>query len=204
MVFEGDTPRMPLAEIAHVWHRAPQLLPADIDPAGLEVIAGYKAARDTGTFSYACHAVVVAVDTELGAVEILDYAIAEDGGTLVNPMVVDGQIIGGTAQGIGTALYEEMPFDENGQPLASTLADYMLPGAPEVPSIRIDHIETPSPYTEFGQKGIGEGGAIAPPAAIVNAINDALRDMGVEMTESPVSPKRLLAAIAAARGGARA
>jgi carbon-monoxide dehydrogenase large subunit len=204
MVFEGDTPRMPLAEIAHVWHRAPQLLPADIDPAGLEVIAGYKAARDTGTFSYACHAVVVAVDTELGAVEILDYAIAEDGGTLVNPMVVDGQIIGGTAQGIGTALYEEMPFDENGQPLASTLADYMLPGAPEVPSIRIDHIETPSPYTEFGQKGIGEGGAIAPPAAIVNAINDALRDMGVEITESPVSPKRLLAAIAAARGGARA
>jgi carbon-monoxide dehydrogenase large subunit len=146
--------------------------------------------------------VVVAVDTELGAVEILDYAIAEDGGVLVNPMVVDGQIMGGTAQGIGTALYEEMPFDENGQPLASTLADYMLPGAPEVPSMRIEHLETPSPYTEFGQKGIGEGGAIAPPAAIVNAINDALKDMGVEITESPVSPRRLLAAIAAARARA--
>jgi len=202
MVFEGDTPRLSLAEIAHTWHRAPQLLPADIDPAGLEVIAGYKAARDSGTFSYACHAVVVAVDTELGAVEILDYAIAEDGGVLVNPMVVDGQIMGGTAQGIGTALYEEMPFDENGQPLASTLADYMLPGAPEVPSMRIEHLETPSPYTEFGQKGIGEGGAIAPPAAIVNAINDALKDMGVEITESPVSPRRLLAAIAAARARA--
>ena len=201
-VFEGDAARMSLADIAHVWHRAPQLLPADIDPAGLEVIAGYKAGRDTGTFSYACHAVVVAVDTELGAVEILDYAIAEDGGVLVNPMVVDGQIIGGTAQGIGTALYEEMPFDENAQPLASTLADYMLPGAPEVPSIRIGHIETPSPYTEFGQKGIGEGGAIAPPAAIANAINDALCDMGVEITESPMSPKRLLAALAAARAGA--
>ena len=203
-VFEGEAARMSLADIAHVWHRAPQLLPADIDPAGLEVIAGYKAGRDTGTFSYACHAVVVAVDTELGAVEILDYAIAEDGGVLVNPMVVDGQIIGGTAQGIGTALYEEMPFDENGQPLASTLADYMLPGAPEVPSIRIGHIETPSPYTEFGQKGIGEGGAIAPPAAIANAINDALHDMGVEITESPMSPRRLLAAIAAARAGAAA
>ncbi len=203
-VFEGSTARMSLAEVAHVWHRAPQLLPADIDPAGLEVIAGYKAARDTGTFSYACHAVVVAVDTELGAVEILDYAIAEDGGVLVNPMVVDGQILGGVAQGIGTALYEEMPFDENGQPLASTLADYMLPGAPEVPSIRIEHIETPSPYTEFGQKGIGEGGAIAPPAAIVNAINDALKDLGVEITESPVSPKRLLAAISAARAVASA
>ena len=204
LVFQDNEARMSLADIAHVWHRAPQLLPADIDPAGLEVIAGYKAARDTGTFSYACHAVVVAVDTGLGAVEILDYAIAEDGGVLVNPMVVDGQIIGGTAQGIGTALYEEMPFDENGQPLASTLADYMLPGAPEVPSIRIGHIETPSPYTEFGQKGIGEGGAIAPPAAIVNAINDALKDMGVEITESPASPKRVLAAIAAARAGAAA
>jgi aerobic carbon-monoxide dehydrogenase large subunit len=202
MVLHLGKPVMPLSQIAHTWHRAPQLLPADIDPAGLEVIAGYKATRDTGTFSYACHAVVVAVDTELGAVEILDYAIVEDGGVLVNPMVVDGQIIGGTAQGIGTALYEEMPFDENGQPLASTLADYMLPGAPEVPSMRISHIESPSPYTEFGQKGIGEGGAIAPPAAIVNAINDALADLGVEITESPVTPKRLLAAIAAAKVGA--
>jgi aerobic carbon-monoxide dehydrogenase large subunit len=199
MIVHLGKPCMPLAQVAHTWHRAPQLLPVDIDPAGLEVIAGYKAARDTGTFSYACHAVVVAVDTELGAVEILDYAIVEDGGVLVNPMVVDGQIIGGTAQGIGTALYEEMPFDENGQPLASTLADYMLPGAPEVPSMRIAHIESPSPYTEFGQKGIGEGGAIAPPAAIVNAINDALADLGVEITESPVTPKRLLAAIAAAK-----
>ena len=203
-VFEGDAARMSLADIAHVWHRAPQMLPADVEPAGLEVIAGYKAGRDTGTFSYACHAVVVVVDTELGAVEIIDYVIAEDGGVLVNPMVVDGQIIGGAAQGIGTALYEEMPFDENGQPLASTLADYMLPGAPEVPSIRIEHIETPSPYTEFGQKGIGEGGAIAPPAAIANAINDALQGMGVEITESPMSPKRLLAAISAARARATA
>lgn len=204
MVLEGAAPRLALAEVAWVWHRAPQRLPADIDPAGLEVVAGYKAARDTGTFSYAVHAVVVAVDTELGAVELLDYAVVEDGGVLVNPMVVDGQIIGGTAQGIGTALYEEMPFDDNGQPLASTLADYMLPGAPEVPAIRIEHIETPSPYTEFGQKGIGEGGAIAPPAAIVNAINDALAPLGVEITESPVSPKRLLAALAAARAGGSA
>jgi carbon-monoxide dehydrogenase large subunit len=190
---------MSLAEVAYVWYRSPQLLPDDIDPAGLEVIAGYKAKRDTGTFSYACHAVVVAVDPKLGSVDILDYVIIEDGGFLVNPMGVDGQIIGGVAQGIGTALYEEMPFDEHGQPLASTLADYMLPGAPEVPSIRIQHIESPSPYTEFGQKGIGEGGAIAPPAAIVNAINDALKDMGVEIAESPISPKRLLAAIAKAK-----
>jgi carbon-monoxide dehydrogenase large subunit len=118
---------------------------------------------------------------------------------LVNPMIVDGQVYGGTAQGIGTALYEEMPFDENGQPLASTLADYLLPGATEVPSVRIEHMETPSPYSEFGQKGIGEGGAIGPPAAIANAINDALRPLGVEIGETPITPRRLMAAVAARR-----
>ena len=187
-----------LAEVAHLYYRQPQRLPADMDPAGLEALTGYKASVDTGTFSYACHAVAVAVDTTLGQVDLLDYVIVEDGGTLINPMIVDGQICGGTAQGIGTALYEEMPYDESGQPLASTLAEYMLPGATEVPPLRLVHMHTPSPYTEFGQKGIGEGGAIAPPAAIVNAINDALAPLGAEITEVPASPRRILAAIRAA------
>jgi carbon-monoxide dehydrogenase large subunit len=114
-------------------------------------------------------------------------------------MVVDGQIYGGTAQGIGTALFEEMGYSSEGQPLASTLSDYLLPGATEVPNVRILHMETPSPYTAFGQKGIGEGGAIAPPAAIVNAINDALADLGVEFTETPVTPRKIIAAIEAAK-----
>jgi carbon-monoxide dehydrogenase large subunit len=192
---EGTDRRLSLAEIAHVWYRKPQLLPVDVDPAGLEATAGYKAKVDTGTFSYACHATTVAVDTETGHVEILDYVIVEDGGTLVNPMIVDGQVFGGTAQGVGTALYEEMPFDEQGQPLATTLADYLLPSATEVPSIRIDHMETPSPHTRFGQKGLGEGGAIAPPAAIANAVNDALAPLGVEITESPLTPRRIVEAL---------
>ena len=196
---ERSDKRMTLAEVAHTWYRQPQLLPPDVHAGGLETTAGYKAQVDTGTFSYACHAVALAVDTELGNVELLDYVIAEDGGTLINPMVVDGQIYGGAAQGIGTALYEEMPYDGAGQPLASTLADYMLPGATEVPAVRIVHMETPSPYTAFGQKGIGEGGAIAPPAAIVNAVNDALAGLGVELTETPVTPRRVLAALAAAK-----
>jgi carbon-monoxide dehydrogenase large subunit len=165
----------------------------------LETVVGYKAQVDTGTFSYACHAVALAVDTDMGDVEILDYVIVEDGGTLVNPMVVDGQIYGGTAQGIGTALFEEMGYTNEGQPLASTLSDYLLPGATEVPNVRILHMETPSPYTAFGQKGIGEGGAIAPPAAIVNAVNDALADLGVELTETPVTPRKIIAAIEAAK-----
>ena len=191
----GTDRGMSLAEVAHVWYRKPQLLPADVDPAGLEATAGYRAKVDTGTFSYACHATTVAVDTETGHVEILDYVIVEDGGTLVNPMIVDGQVFGGTAQGVGTALYEEMPFDPQGQPLATTLADYLLPSATEVPSMRIDHLETPSPYTRFGQKGIGEGGAIAPPAAIANAVNDALAPLGVEITESPLTPRRIVEAL---------
>ncbi len=195
----GPAGRVSVSEVARTWYRRPQDLPPDVDPGGLELTAGYKAGRDTGTFSYAAHAVVVAVDPETGEVSMLDYVVVEDGGVLVNPMIVDGQIWGGAAQGIGTALYEEMRYDAQGQPLASTLSDYLLPGATEVPDIRILHMETPSPYTRFGQKGLGEGGAIAPPAAITNAINDALKDLGAELLVSPITPRRIVEAIDKAR-----
>jgi carbon-monoxide dehydrogenase large subunit len=186
-----------LREIARAWYLTPQHLPPDVNAGGLEVTAGYKPDRDAGTFSYASHAAVVAVDPETGAIEILDYVVCEDGGRLVNPMIVDGQICGGTAQGIGTALYEAMPFDAHGQPQASTLADYLLPGAMEVPNIRILHMETPSPHTAFGVKGIGEGGAVGPPAAIVSAVNDALRLVGAEVHDLPLTPRRVLVALGA-------
>jgi carbon-monoxide dehydrogenase large subunit len=199
----GPNGSIALSEIAHTWYRRPQDLPPDVDPAGLESTSGYKPQRDSGTFSYAVHAVTVAVDPDLGNVELLDYVIVEDGGVLVNPMIVDGQIYGGLAQGIGTALYEEMPFDAAGQPLATTLADYLLPGPTEVPEPRLDHMETPSPYTMFGVKGIGEGGAIAPPAAIANAVNDALRPLGVDLLHSPISPRRIVLAVLAAREAGR-
>ena len=187
-----------LADVGRLWYRQPENLPDDVNPRGVEVTQGYRAVRDSGTFSYACHACVVEVDVETGGIEILDYVVVEDGGVLVNPMIVDGQVLGGAAQGIGTALYEEMPFDEAGQPLASTLADYRLPGAAEVPAIRIEHMETPSPYSRFGQKGIGEGGAIGPPAAIANAINQALAPLGVEVNETPITRERMLKKIAQA------
>ena len=199
----GPNGSVTLKEIAFTWYRRPQDLPADVDPGGLEATSGYKPKRDTGTFSYAAHAVCVAVDPDMGDVEILDYVIVEDGGVLVNPMIVDGQIYGGLAQGIGTALYEEMPFDRSGQPLNTTLADYLLPGPTEVPEPWLDHMETPSPYTRFGVKGIGEGGAIAPPAAIGNAVNDALRSFGIEMLHSPITPHRIVEAVCAARGAER-
>jgi carbon-monoxide dehydrogenase large subunit len=187
-----------LQEIARAWYLQPQHLPPDVDPGGLEVTAGYRAGRDSGTFSYAAHAAVIAVDPGTGLVQVLDYAVVEDGGTLINPMIVDGQIRGGTAQGIGTCLFEEMPFDAQAQPKISTLLDYMLPGATEVPNVRVLHMQTPSPFTEFGMKGIGEGGAVGPPAAIVGAVNDALRPVNAEVHDLPLTPARILAAIAAA------
>jgi aerobic carbon-monoxide dehydrogenase large subunit len=200
----GPQRAIPLREVAEAWYLRPQQLPPDVDLGGLEATVGFRPTRDTGAFSYASHAAVVAVDTEIGSVEILDYVIVEDCGTLVNPMVVDGQTLGGAAQGIGTAIYEESPFDPNGQPLASTFADYLLPGPTEIPAIRIFHMQTPSPYTAFGIKGMGEGGAIAPPAVIFNAVNDALRPLGVELTETPLTPRRLLAAIEAANAAQQA
>jgi carbon-monoxide dehydrogenase large subunit len=195
----GPSGSITLRDIARTWYLKPQNLPQGVDMGGMEATIGYRPNPDTGTFSYATHAALVAVDPEIGAVEILDYAVVEDGGKLVNPMVVDGQILGGLAQGVGTALYEEMPFDSSGQPLASTLADYLLPSAMELPTVKIDHMETPSPYTEFGVKGIGEGGAIAAPAAIANAVNDALRPLAAELLVSPITPQRVLDAIAHGR-----
>ena len=177
-----------LHDIAATWYLKPQNLPDDVDPRGLEATEGYKTVKDTGTFSYACHAVVVEVDIDTGHVTLEDYVIVEDAGTMINPMIVDGQVMGGAVQGIGTALFEEMPFDASGQPLASTLADYHLPVAADIPDIRIIHMETPSPLSRFGQKGIGESGAIGPPAAIANAVNDALRPFGASVSQVPLTP----------------
>jgi carbon-monoxide dehydrogenase large subunit len=195
----GPRGNVSLADIARAYYLAPADLPGDIDAHGLEVTGGYAPERLTGVHTGSAHATVVAVDAETGGVEILDYVVVEDAGVLINPMIVDGQIHGGTAQGIGAALFEEMPFDAQGQPLASTLADYLLPGSAEVPDVRVFHMETPSPYTEFGQKGVGEGGAIGPAAAIANAVNDALHKLGVEICEIPITPRRILEAIAKAR-----
>jgi carbon-monoxide dehydrogenase large subunit len=191
----GPRGTLTIRQIAHACHMRPDSVPADSGPSVLEVTAGFKPEVDSGAIGFGSHAAVVAVDTETGQVEILDYVIVEDCGTVVNPLIVEGQAIGGAAQGIGQALYEEMPYDAAGQPLASTLADYLVPGAVEVPRIRVFHMETPSPYTERGIKGVGEASTIGAPSAIMCAINDALRPLGVEITEAPVTPRRILEAI---------
>ncbi len=188
------------AAVGRAWYLRPENLPDDVDTAGLEVTEGYKPLVDTGVFSYASHAALVAVDPRTGFVKILDYVVVEDCGRVVNPMIVEGQTTGGVAQGIGTALFEESIYDAQGQPLASTLMDYLLPGSTDMPTIRLAHTETLSPYSAHGIKGVGEGGAIAPAATIVNAINDALRPLGAELTEIPATPQRIRAAIEATSG----
>jgi carbon-monoxide dehydrogenase large subunit len=194
----GASASVSFAEIAFAANARPDQLPTGMAPL-LETVATYEPTDSGGVFAYGTHAVVVAVEPESGVTELLDYVVAEDCGTMINPMIVDGQVQGGIAQGIGTALYEEIPYDELGQPLATTFADYMVPCAPEIPSVRIEHLVSPALTTEYGVKGLGEGGAIAPPAAIANAIADAFRDIGASFNETPLTPRRVSEAIDLAR-----
>src|SRR5437660_3070939 len=144
-VVQGPQGSVSIAEIAKVAHLRMDGLPPGVDPL-LDATATYEPQISTGVFSYATHGAVVAVDPETGFIELLDFAVAEDCGTMINPMIVQGQIRGGVVQGIGTALYEEIPYDDTGQPLAGTLADYLLPGAAELPAIKIGHLHTPTPH----------------------------------------------------------
>ncbi len=194
----GSKGSVTIAEIAGAAHLRMHELPPGVEPL-LEAVATYEPAVGTGVYSYATHGAVVAVDPETGVIEVLDFAVAEDCGTMVNPMLVEGQIRGGVVQGIGTALHEEIRYDEQGQPLSATFLDYHMPGANETPSIRIAHLHTKATDTEYGMKGMGEGGAVIPPAAIANAVRDALAPLGVEINETPMTPQRVLAAIQASR-----
>jgi aerobic carbon-monoxide dehydrogenase large subunit len=163
-------------------------MPDDMAP-GLEVHATHD---PTGiAYSYATHAAAVAVDVETGVVEIEGYWVVHDCGTVVNPMIADGQIQGGVAQGIGVALFEDVIYQDDGQPAISTYMDYLLPLASDVPDVEMDHFETPSPHTPGGMKGLGEGGLIPTPAAIANAVCAAVPEIAGEVMETPLSPSRL-------------
>jgi aerobic carbon-monoxide dehydrogenase large subunit len=139
----------------------------------------------------------VEVDPTTGAVTILRYVVSEDCGNMINPMVVEGQIAGGVVQGIGGVFYEHFEYDENGNPLTTTFLDYHLPTAAEVPDLEYGHVVTPS-ATPGGYKGMGEGGAIASPAALINAVRDALTPFGARITSQPLTPEAIVDAIDAA------
>src|SRR5262249_7722461 len=152
----------------------------------------------TVTWSYAVHAALIEVDIELGRVGIEKYVIAHDCGVVVNPMLVEGQIVGGAAQGIGGALLEEFNYDSEGQLLAGSLMDYMVPTACEIPDMHLIHQHSPSPLNPLGVKGVGEGGPIAPPAVIANAVSDALRSFAVEFNRTPIKPQVIQQAVRSA------
>jgi carbon-monoxide dehydrogenase large subunit len=158
--------------------------------------------QPTVTYTSATHVAVVDVDPGTGAVKLLRYLVAHDCGTIINPVIVEGQIHGGVAQGVGGGLLEEMVYDEQAQLLTGTFMDYLVPTAMELPPIETVHLEYPSPRNPLGMKGIGEGGAISPPAAIANAVEDALAPFGVRVTRTPLGPSVVLGLIeqAAARG----
>jgi len=145
------------------------------------------------TAAFGANAPIVEVDVNTGSVEILTFHTVRDCGTMLNPMIVEGQAHGGIAQGIGAALLEEFGYEENGQPQAITLFDYLLPSIENVPEIQMEHTETPSPFTETGAKGVGEGGMIDAPASIATSINAALDPLSVEEPASqiPVAPDHL-------------
>ncbi|MGA2943470.1 MAG: xanthine dehydrogenase family protein molybdopterin-binding subunit [Xanthobacteraceae bacterium] len=169
--------------------------PPGVD-AGLEETFYFE--PPTVTWSYAAHAAIVEVDVEVGRVHIENYAIAHDCGVVVNPMLVEGQIVGGAVQGIGGAMYESIAYDASGQPQNTTLADYMLPNACDLPPMVLIHQHSPSPRNPFGVKGVGEGGPIAPPAVIANAVSDALRDFKAEFNRTPITPQQIDAVVRAA------
>jgi len=158
--------------------------------AGLEETCYWQ--PETVTWSNAVHAAIVEVDPDTGRVIVDDYAVAHDCGVVVNPMLVEGQIMGGAAQGLGGILCEAIVYDANGQLLSGSLMDYALPTAADIPSMTIVHQHSPSPLNPLGVKGVGEGGAVAPPAAIANAVCDALAAFGVEVNQTPINPEQLV------------
>jgi 2-furoyl-CoA dehydrogenase large subunit len=205
--------RKTLPELAQVAYRDLLSLPADMEP-GLEGRYYYRPAianlpdeqrrvRNQLFVSNAGHAAVVEVDIETGKVSILKYAIVHDCGTVLNPVIVEGLVHGATAHGIGAALYEEFVYDNQGQLLTTTFVDYLKPTAVEIPNFLNDHLESPSPYTPLGMKGVGEGGAIPAPAALANAVENALEPFAVRLTDLPLTPERIWKALDAVQRKAK-
>jgi aerobic carbon-monoxide dehydrogenase large subunit len=176
-----------IRELARAAYHQSHRFPA-IAETGLSAVATYD---PYGTFSNACHIAIVAVDIATGQVAIERFVVVEDAGRLINPMIVEGQIHGGVAQGIANALYEAVVYDEGGNPLSASLADYLVPTMAEIPTLEIRHLQTLTEASITGAKGVGEGGTIGAPAAILNAVSDALAPFGIGIYEMPITPQRI-------------
>jgi aerobic carbon-monoxide dehydrogenase large subunit len=182
-----DTAAVAIPELARLAHFQAHRLAEDLR-YGLEARATFD---PPGTFSNACHAAMVVIDPGTGAIRLHRYLVVEDCGVVINPIVVDGQVRGGVTQGAAAALLERVCFDPEGQPVSATLMDYLAPTAAEMCAVDIVHLQTPSRFSETGAKGMGEGGTIGAPAAVLGAINDAVRDTGFQFDHIPVLPQDL-------------
>jgi len=179
-----------LAELSRILKGAPGYgYPPDVEP-GLEANVNWR--TDALAYANACHVAEVEVDVETGGVRLLNYVAMQDSGVLINPMLVEGQAQGGIAHGLGNALLEWMGYDDAGQPVTTTFADYLLPGATEVPAMTTLFLQTPSPLNPLGAKGAGEVSTIPTAAAIISAIEDALTPFGVRIAQTPITPQKLV------------
>jgi carbon-monoxide dehydrogenase large subunit len=192
---------VPVADVARRALHEPHLLPEGMEP-GLEATRRFMP-PEPGSFASALHAAHVELDSGTGAVRLLNYWVVEDCGTVVNPMIVDGQVRGGVAQGIGGALLENLVYDEQGTLVTTSFMDYLMPTAAEIPAIHVLHQESPSPNVPGGFKGMGEGGAVNSPVAVVAAVNDALAPFGVAANHTPITPEWILAALGKLDAGGR-
>jgi carbon-monoxide dehydrogenase large subunit len=187
----GTDRTITIAALSRAAYHSLQVFNGTIEP-GMTETGTYD---PSGTFSNACHVAIVEVDIETGFVSVQKFLVAEDAGLIINPMIADGQVHGGVAQGIGNALLEEIIYDETGNIMSSTLADFLPPTSHEIPEIELHHIETLTGNTITKAKGLGEGGLIGAPAAVISAINDALSSFGVSIDEMPATPQRIRAAL---------
>ena len=193
-------PSVTMADVGRAAYIRPIELPEGEDP-GLEEIRAFDPPQFA--WPYGANIAIVEVDVETGEVSLLDYIYVHDCGTIINPTIVEGQIAGGVAQGVGAALFESLPYDEEGQPLFATFMEYVLPTAAELPRLVTEHQHTPSPNIPGGMKGVGEAGAIGSPAAVVSATEDALAPFGVRITETPITPAAVLSLIGSAEQPSR-
>jgi aerobic carbon-monoxide dehydrogenase large subunit len=192
----GNRPSLTFGELARMAQGIPGVSFPDGQSAGLEHTAYFH--PPGYSFCNGTHIVEAEVDPMTGGVSLRNYIVAHDCGTVINPMVVDGQVHGGAAHGIGNALFERMEFDDDANPLTTTFQDYLLPAAPEVPAFQVLHVESPNPLNPLGVKGAGEGGAIPAPAAVIGAVEDALSPFGVRFSEFPLTPEAIVRALRAA------
>ena len=205
----GKGPGYTVKELAGRAHWNTESLPEGMEPAlaasatfGFTVSKAVDAedrVNSSNTYGFIAEVMAVEVDPDTAAIRILKYATVHDAGTIINPLIVEGQIYGGALHGLGGALYEELAYDDNGQLLTGTFMDYLVPTASEAPVLDIAHVVSPSPLTTLGSKGLGESSSMTVPAVIANAVSDALRPLGIRITELPMTPTRLWELIRAAR-----